>query len=410
LTPEGHLKDVHCERWTRDPAPELMIGLQKEFRKLCLGRIPGNAIEDVTLMALRAARQEVALAERSGDFSSIQTSPYLWAADLVAKPSFSDCIQFYALMDGSLSQADLAKALKEWRNRFTCMLRRRYIHRTTSSQPTAEPADDRRFQEPPSLQHSEEAHDPQAEDEDDPDNPEDSTDDDALEASPHSSNTASNTHGTGSPSDQLDATELEAACEDVISDFFNPDNLIPFLREGVHMIQPEDILDPAGILRRLGDSSSACRHLKTRVDERVKQLADEPDGFPAIRRAGSNPELATCYQHLKALIWDKEVWPAHWFESGLLSPQTLQAEAVARSSEKAARRYRRLVLNDVFLGLLSPRLGYSPRIGTLSTFIYCVLVNRFKDEEGKRLNEKRPHRTRTSPQPAPPRNPHVPAS
>lgn len=42
-----------CSRGAMDPrpTPELINELQKEFRRLCLGKIPADAIEDVTAMA-----------------------------------------------------------------------------------------------------------------------------------------------------------------------------------------------------------------------------------------------------------------------------------------------------------------------------------------------------------------------
>jgi hypothetical protein len=381
------------------PTPERLDEVQREFRKLCHGKIPDDAIEDVTAMAIRAVLREVALAERKGDFSSIQPSPSRWAEDLTAKASFSDCVYFYALMDGSISAADRSRVLREWSERFTWELKQKFCL-PTATPPRSKPAEDQRFREAPSMRWSEDAHDPQAYDDQSPeDEPNESESEEPSEVSLY---TPPDKSPTVPPGSRLDATDFNAVCEDVLTNFFNPEHLIPFLLEGAPTVQPEDILDPDAILARMTDSSSSSRHLTARANELIPVQPVETEGFPALRRAGNSPALRVCLHRLNALIDDEEIWPTSWFESGLLSNQTLAAERNAQSNRRSARRYRRMVLNDVFAGLLIPRLGYSPRIGTLATFILPALFNRFRDARDKKLNDRRPKRAPDSSRPVRP--------
>lgn len=381
------------------PTPEHLDEVQREFRKLCQGKIPEHAIDDVTAMAIRGALREVALAEREGDFSSIQPSPAMWAEDLAAKDSFSDCVHFYAWMDGSISDADLSRAQKDWRERFTSELKKRFCL-PTSTPTQATPAEDHRFREAPSMRWSHGDFDPQAYGDQSPE--EEPIGSESEEPSEISVYSPPDKSPAVTPGSRLDATDFKAVCEEVLTNFLNPAHLIPFLREGAPTVQPEDILDAAGILARLTDASSASRYLNERANKLIPVQPVETEGFPALRRAGNNPALRECLHRLNALIDDEEIWPTYWFESGLLSPQTIAAEGNARSDRRSARRYRRMVLNEVFAGRLSPRLGYSPRIGTLATFILPALFNRFRDARDKKLNDRRPKRAPVSSQPVRP--------
>jgi ABC-type multidrug transport system ATPase subunit len=107
-----------------------------------------------------------------------------------------------------------------------------------------------------------------------------------------------------------------------------------------------------------------------------------------LQRGVEGP-IMLCLQLLNGVVNDPQPWPAEMLAQVPIEPETANAGLVAGSGMWERRRYRRMLLNDLFEGALAPRLGYSPRLGTLRWYVENRLVgSRLRDELDKYIRQR----------------------
>jgi hypothetical protein len=184
----------------------------------------------------------------------------------------------------------------------------------------------------------------------------------------------------------LTAADLDIVKGAVMDSFFTDDSMSQVLREDSLAVYASDLLHPANVFTWLRSESPLARFLFDRGTAQAAKDALRRRGY--LQRGVEGP-IMPCLQLLNGVVNDPQPWPAEMLAQVPIEPETANAGLVAGSGMWERRRYRRMLLNDLFEGALAPRLGYSPRLGTLRWYVENRLVgSRLRDELDKYIRQR----------------------
>jgi hypothetical protein len=184
----------------------------------------------------------------------------------------------------------------------------------------------------------------------------------------------------------LTAADLDIVRGAVLAPFFAEDSLLQVLREDSLAIYAADLKQPEEIMAWLASDSPLARFLFGRGREQSTKDRVKRRGY--LQRGVEGP-IVQCLELLNGVVNDPQPWPEGMLGLVPMREETQQARQVAGSGIWERRRFRRMLLNDLFERALDPRMGYSPRLGTLRWYLENrLLASRVPDQVERYIRQK----------------------
>lgn len=175
----------------------------------------------------------------------------------------------------------------------------------------------------------------------------------------------------------LTAADLDIVRGEVLDPFFTEDSLRQVLGEDSLAIYACDLRNAEQVYGWLESDSTLAVFLFERGVEQAEKDRGRRRGY--LRR-GVEGRVARCLELLNGLINDPEPWPKAMMDLVPMREETQQASEAEVQGTWERRRLRRMLLNDLFERALEPRMGYSPRLGTLRWYLENrLLASRLPD-------------------------------
>lgn len=184
----------------------------------------------------------------------------------------------------------------------------------------------------------------------------------------------------------LTAADLDIVRGAVLDAFFTEESLLQVLREDSLAIYAADLRQPDEIMAWLASDSPLAIFLSERGKEQSAKDRGHRRGY--LQRGVEGP-IVQCLELLNGVVNDPQAWPEGMLGLVPMREATQQARHVAGSGIWERRRFRRMLLNDLFERVLEPRMGYSPRLGTLRWYLENrLLASRLPDQVERYIRQK----------------------
>jgi hypothetical protein len=184
----------------------------------------------------------------------------------------------------------------------------------------------------------------------------------------------------------LFAADLDIVRGAVVDPFFTDDVMSQVLREDSLAIYAGDLRRCDDIIGWFEAGSPLAVFLFGRGTAQAAKDATRRRGY--LQR-GLEPRVVRCLALLNGVVNDPLPWPDEMVALANPGPETEKAGQVSGSGIWERRRYRRMLLNDLFVGALDRRMGYSPRLGTLSWYLENRLIgSRLRDELDRYIRQQ----------------------